>query len=135
MANAPSAWSKKPLMVPSRKLDIGAPHYNPGTIATAFSSLAVTERREAVAEQLVTQTVATNELEVKEAVADLEVKAAAEDDSKLLVLQQGGKKVHKSSFQSKGKGRGPNDSKYNAVKSNADEADSWRRVTAKGKAK
>jgi hypothetical protein len=138
-SNAPMSWAKRPAVASSRKLDVTAPLYTPGTIATAFSSLAVKERREAdmpVNPSPVDQSQAVQ-------VANKEVAEAVE--SKAVVSQEGagGKKDKRDKKtpgpghqERRGRGRGPAaDHNKAPARSNADDQDSWRKVTANGKAK
>jgi hypothetical protein len=140
-SNAPKSWAKRPAVVSSRKLDISAPMYTPGTIATAFSSLAVRERREAdmpVNPFSIDQSQAV-QVANKEVVETVESKAVVSQEG----MEEPGKKDKRDKKtpgpghqERRGRGRGPAAVNNKApVRSNADDQDSWRKVAANGKAK
>lgn len=168
-STATLSWAKKPAVAPSRKLDVSAPLYTPGTTGAAFSSLAVKERREADTSLHIAVTADAGGADPREKLERLEksveVESAADqvtdDKAKVVpsvndaskqpaVSNEGGrrggggwtKKDRRAGphVSSRGNGRGlpssdPSSRGAGHGRSNADEADSWRRVSAKGKAK
>ena len=163
---APSAWGKKPIIAPSRKLDVSAPQWTPGAAASVFSSQAVRERRAAAETKPHGDDSDTLSIgkDLKEERGDgslvIDPKAAevnvdpgqarggamrhkgqaAQRVSEVTQPQgrpgeggRGGKKPSTSSLRNGyGNGRAQGDGRPR--KETADEAVTWRKVSAKGKA-